>query len=230
MDLRRFFSNALLLASGIAVALSGREARAEETRRSAGSEGKCASVVHIGDSLTAYTQRALTDAYAAVGVRAVVDAHGGRATLQKLRADPKTGKQAARAMRESGFGGCWVVALGTNDTANVAVGAGYTRAKAIDEMMKAIDPTGSVRVMWVSSFTTVTTGPWSNTNMQLWNTALNQARERWPNLRVFDWATTAASGVAPFADGIHHTRAGYQVRNKAIAEGLVASFGPEPKR
>lgn len=200
------------------------EVPAERTERAA-EERRCTSVAHIGDSLTAYAKKSLTGAYAAVGVRAIVDAHGGRATLQKLRTDPKTGRQAARALEKAGFRGCWVVALGTNDTANVAVGAGYSRAKAIDEMMNAIDPSKTARVMWVSSFTTVATGPWANANMQLWNEALDQARGRWPNLRVFDWASTAASGVAPFADGIHHTRAGYEVRNRAIAAAAARVLG-----
>lgn len=210
-------------ASHLVVLLASGEAAAEGGRRSA-REPRCQSVAHIGDSLTAYTKKSLAEAYAAVGVRALVDAFGGRASLQKLPADPKTGKQAASSIRDAGFQGCWVVALGTNDTANVAVGAGYTRAKAIDEMMKAIDPSGTAPVLWVSTYTTVSSGPWSNANMQLWNEALEAARERWPNLRVFDWASTAATGVAPFADGIHHTRAGYVVRNKAIAEAFASAF------
>lgn len=193
--------------------LSARSAFAEEPR--------CREVAHIGDSLTAYTKQSLTDAYRNVGVSARVDAFGGRAALQKLPRDPRTGKQAARAIARSGFKGCWVIALGTNDTANVAAGAAYTRAMAIDEMMRAVDPTGGTTVVWVSSFTAVTKGHWSNANMQLWNRALREAVERWPNLHVFDWAAIAATGLAPFADGIHHTREGYAVRNRAIAESVA---------
>src|SRR5262245_65760066 len=55
----------------------------------------CTRVAHIGDSLTAYTVGPLTSAYQAVGASAQIDAYGGRAVLQKLPADPKTGKQAA---------------------------------------------------------------------------------------------------------------------------------------
>lgn len=182
---------------------------------------RCTAVAHIGDSLTAYTMEPLRDAYKAVGLTAQIDAYGGRAILQKLPADPKTGEQAALDFVDAGFKGCWVVALGTNDTANVAVGASYTRAYAIDEMMRAIDPTASAPVMWVNTFTEKTTGSWSNENMKLWNTSLNVALTRWPNMRVFDWAKIAATGVAPYRDGIHHTAAGYAVRNKAIARALA---------
>lgn len=190
-------------------------------RAAGATEPTCKAVAHIGDSLTAYTKESLARAYREVGVRAEIDAYGGRAALQKLRRDPKTGKQAARALHEAGFRGCWVVALGTNDTANVSAGAAYTRAKAIDEMMKAIDPSGRAPVLWVSAYTTRASGHWSNPNMQRWNQALLEARSRWRNLQVFDWGSIAATGAAPFADGIHHTAEGYAVRNKAIAEAVA---------
>lgn len=207
-----------------AAADAGPEAALPEASPEAGVS--CHEVAHIGDSLSAYTVDPLTQAYAKLGVSAQIDAYGGRAILQKLPADPKTGKQAALDFVAAGFGGCWVVALGTNDTANVAAGAWYTRGEAIDEMMNAIDPKGLAPVMWVNAYTTKTTGYWSNANMQLWNAALTDALSRWPNLKVFDWATVAATGSAPFADGIHHTSAGYAVRNQAIAEALVGFFPP----
>lgn len=183
----------------------------------------CRGVAHIGDSLTAYTIEPLRTAYETVGITAQIDAYGGRAILQKLSADPKTGKQAALDFVKAGFKGCWVVALGTNDTANAAAGASYTRAYAIDEMMKAIDATAKAPVTWVNTFTTKTSGSWSNDNMKLWNEALDKALARWPNMRVFDWAKIAASGAAPYSDGIHHTTAGSAARNKAIAEAVAGS-------
>lgn len=180
----------------------------------------CPKVAHIGDSLTAFTVEPLRAAYLAVGTEAQIDAFGGRAILQKLPDDPKTGKQAALDFRAAGFDGCWVVALGTNDTANVAAGSSYTRAQAIDEMMMAVDPAKKARVLWVNLFTTRTTGFYQNANMILFNEALEDARGRWPNLVIFDWAAIAAGGSAPYIDGIHHTTAGYTVRNAAIAGAL----------
>lgn len=185
----------------------------------------CENTAHIGDSLTAYTKPALTAEYTKVGVGDLsLSAGGGRAILQKISPDTENGKQAATRIRADGFTGCWVVALGTNDTANIEAGASYSRASAIDQMMTAIDETKTAKVMWVNTFTTRTSGYYDNDNMVLWNTALVAAKARWPNLRVFDWAKIAAQGTAPFADGIHHTTAGYAVRNKAIAEALVTFF------
>ena len=185
----------------------------------------CTDVAHVGDSLTAYTIPALTVEYTKMGVENLVfAAAGGRGILQKVSPDKETGKVAAARVRDEGFAGCWVVAMGTNDTANISAGASYSRASAIDQMLTAIDETKKAKVMWVNTFSTRTSGHYDNDNMILWNNALTAAKARWPNLRVFDWATIAAKGTAPFSDGLHHTTAGYAVRNKAIAEALVTFF------
>lgn len=182
-------------------------------------------VAHIGDSLTAYTTPALVAAYEKKGVQAVVDAYGGRAILQKLPKDPRTGIQAVQKLKSEGFDGDWVIALGTNDTANVSVGSSYNRDSAIDAMMNAIDPNKKARVMWVNAKTTTSTGPWSNANMQLWNAALERATSRWPNLVVYDWASDASAQKPPFSDGIHHTTDGYAIRNESIAKAYKRLLG-----
>ena len=181
-------------------------------------------VAHIGDSLTAYTEKSLHDAYAVEGLDATIHAHGARAILQKLSADTATGKQAAQAL-SSAQGSTpfdvWVIALGTNDTANVAVGAAYTRAQAIDQMMGVL-PAGAP-VVWVDTFSQLSTTPYSNANMLAWNAALEAAKARWPNLIVYPWSVVAKTGAAKFSDGLHHTSAGYDVRNRAIAH-FIAYF------
>lgn len=185
----------------------------------------CLETAHIGDSLTAGVIPKLTTEYEDRGVDEVtISAGGGRSVLQKVSADKETGKAAAARIRAEGFAGCWVIALGTNDTANIAAGASYTRASAIDQMMTAIDETKKAPVMWVNTFSTRTSGYYDNKNMILWNQALTDAKVRWPNLRIFDWAKIAALGTAPFSDGLHHTSAGYVVRNDAIADALLATF------
>jgi len=62
--------------------------------------------------------------------------------------------------------------------------------------------------------------------MKLWNQALGEALSRWPNMKIFEWSKVAETGSAPFSDGIHHTTAGYAVRNEAIAKGLVGFWPP----
>lgn len=187
-------------------------------------KARCKDVAHVGDSLTSSTLEPLRAAYATAGVTARIEAFGGRAIFDRMPSDPKTGRQAALDLKASGFSGCWVVALGTNDTANVAAGAKYTRAQAIDAMMTAIDATAKAPVLWVNAYTTKAQGFWANDHMALWNDALKAALARWPNLRVFDWAALAATGKAPFKDGVHHTKEGYAVRNEAIVRALVSAF------
>jgi lysophospholipase L1-like esterase len=185
----------------------------------------CRAVAHIGDSLTAGVKPALEREYRRVGVESVtISAYGGRGIAQKVRNDPETGRAAAERIAATGFAGCWVVALGTNDVGNIAAGASYTRESLIDRMMRAIDASGQTRVMWVNAITTRRDGYFANANMQRWNTALVAARRRWPALAVFDWATIAARDEVPFADGIHHTGTGYGARNRAIADALRTAF------
>lgn len=175
-------------------------------------------VAHLGDSLTAYTLADLSRAYAEVGLDVEIDAYGGRAVLQKLASDPRTGREAARALTARGPFDLYVVALGTNDTANVAVGASYTRDQAIDALMGAL-PAGA-RVIWVQTVSKVSSGPYQSANMKAWNVALERAKARWPSLSVMAWN---ADGAA-FSDGLHHTNAGYTVRNRAIAKSARAEL------
>ena len=92
----------------------------------------CRSVVHFGDS----TSDGLVSAaylpdpalriraqYAAVGVgRTQFEIYGGTSIVETIRGEPNAYTIAQRLVR-GGYRGCWVLALGTNDTADVAVGS-----------------------------------------------------------------------------------------------------------
>lgn len=195
---------------------------ASDTQTTPDAPARCENVAHIGDSLTAGQESAIANAYREVGINAQVDGVGGRGILQPYRGN--TGLVAAQRYLATGFNGCWVIALGTNDTANISAGAQYTRGDAIDRMMQEIDPTKTVPVMWVNTFTTKTSGHYSNANMLLWNDALTQARSRWPNMRIYDWATLAAAHADEFSDGIHLTSAGRNRRHKAVADSAKSQL------
>jgi lysophospholipase L1-like esterase len=78
-------------------------------------------------------------------------------------------------------------------------------------------------VMWVNTQTDLSSGPWSEANMQLWNNALVAACKTYPNMRIFNWAAM----VRPewhLDDGIHYTSQGYAIRAHAIARGLARAF------
>jgi GDSL-like Lipase/Acylhydrolase family len=189
----------------------------------------CTTVGHIGDStsvgmVSAQVQpdpaQRLAAQYADVGVRHVwVDASGGRSIVEVMP-DQVNGYNVARTWDSEGFRGCFVFALGTNDTANVSVGSNVSRLARIDEMMSAAH---GQPVLWVNTHTLLSSGPWSEANMQAWNDDLVQACARYPNMRIFNWAGMDQPGWH-LPDGIHYTPAGYAIRAAAIAHALAQAF------
>ena len=189
----------------------------------------CRSVAHIGDStsvglvspldLPDPAQR-LAAQYREVGVRrSWIDASGGRSMVEEMPGQVN-GYDTARAMVSRGFRGCWVIALGTNDTANVSAGSNVGRMARIQELMSVAR---GAPVMWVNVKTLDPSGPWAEANMQLWNDTLLQACRQYPNLRIFDWAAAAQDGWF-ISDGIHYTPAGYAARAHLIARALARAF------
>ena len=111
--------------------------------------------MHIGDSLSVGLvsdahlpdDEAQIDAqYRRVGVGDVrLEISGARSVVEHLDGQ-LGGEEVARKVRRNGFEGCWVVALGTNDAANVAVGSASGYSDRIDRMMAII---GDDPVVWV---------------------------------------------------------------------------------
>jgi peptidoglycan/LPS O-acetylase OafA/YrhL len=195
----------------------------------AGPRTSCRSVVHIGDSTSdglisadylPDPRQRITAQYARVGVtRSVMEISGGRSIVETLPGQANAYAVAQQLVR-SGYRGCWVLALGTNDTADVYVGSGVGLATRIQRMMSVI---GGEPVLWVNVKSLVPAGPYSEHNMRLWNQALLQACSRYPNMRVFDWAALARPQWF-ISDGIHYTSAGYAARSSLIATALANAF------
>ena len=189
----------------------------------------CRAVVHIGDStsdglispsyLPNPAQR-IAAQYQDVGVQTVrTDIVGARSVIETL---PGTvnGLDAARTIVSGGYRGCWVIALGTNDTADVATGSATGLMARIQQMMAAAH---GQPVMWVDVISLLASGPYAEANMQQWNATLRQACHRYPNMRIFDWASLAQPSWF-ISDGIHYTSAGYAIRGHKIAQGLARAF------
>jgi hypothetical protein len=197
--------------------------------RGAATRTSCRSVAHIGDStsvglvspdyLPDPAQR-LRARYADVGVRSAwIDASGGRSIVETMPGQAN-GYEVASSWVSQGYRGCWVIALGTNDTANVSVGSSLGRLGRIERMMAVAH---GEPVLWVNVKTLDSTGPWAESNMQIWNSTLRQACTRYPNLRIFDWASVAQDGWF-ISDGIHYTSVGYAARARMIAAALARAF------
>ena len=189
----------------------------------------CRAVAHIGDStsdglvspdyLPNPAQR-ITARYEDVGVRTIrIDISGGRSVVEVLPGQVN-GFDAARDMIRAGFRGCWVIALGTDDTADVAAGSEVGLATRIARMMSA---TRGEPVLWVNIKTLVSSGPYAEANMARFDRALLRACARYPNLRIDDWAAVVRRKWF-ISDGIHYTSAGYARRAEQIADALARAF------
>jgi peptidoglycan/LPS O-acetylase OafA/YrhL/lysophospholipase L1-like esterase len=189
----------------------------------------CQSVVHIGDSTSdglvsaAYLPNAkqrLAAQYARRGVHTVHwEISGGRSIVETLEGQPNA-RTVAQGLVQHGYQGCWVLALGTNDTADVYVGGVVGLGARIAQMMSVL---GNQPVMWVNVISLLSGGPYSETDMQEWNQALLHACARYPNMRVYDWAAVAKPRWF-ISDGIHYTSAGYAARSRLIARALAEAF------
>ena len=189
----------------------------------------CTSVVHIGDSTSVGMMSSafvadpalrLDAQYAAVGATDFRNEISGARSIVERLTGQLNADEVAQQLRASGYHGCWVLALGTTDAANIAVGSRVSAAQRIDRMMAVI---GDDPVLWVDVKTLVADGAWSNPHMQAWNLELVAATTRYPNLQLYDWASVVPDDWFQ-RDRIHYTATGYTERARLIAEALAASY------
>ena len=154
--------------------------------------------------------------------RVIPEISGARSIVETHDNQPNAYTVAQQLVRD-GYRGCWVLALGTNDTADVYVGSQVSLAARIRQMMSVI---GGQPVMWVNVRSLLATGPYSERDMLQWNRALIQACARYPDMRVYDWAAAAKNSWF-ISDGIHYTSRGYAARAHRIARALASAF-PRP--
>jgi hypothetical protein len=189
----------------------------------------CTSVVHIGDSTSEgliskdyepNPANRIPARYADVGVKhSIMKIVGATSVVESLPGTPNA-YDLAKQVKQEGFHGCWVLALGTNDTADVYVGSNITRKQRVQKMMSLI---GDQPVMWVEVTSLLSGGPYSEKNMQLWNEALQQVQPDYPNMKIYNWPAVAQKSWF-INDGIHYTSIGYAHRATAIANALAAAF------
>jgi peptidoglycan/LPS O-acetylase OafA/YrhL len=226
------------------VSAEGRDARVEEARAagatrpapltpaqaSSSERSSCKAVVHIGDStsegltspeyLPVESQR-IEAQYADVGaVEQHFEISGARSIEERFEGEPNA-REVAEAWKLEGFHGCWVLALGTNEAANVFVGSAVGEMERIEIMMNTI---GSEPVMWVNVRSLVEDGdPYAEKNMKVWDEELVEACARYPNMRVYNWARDVKDEWF-IEDGIHFTSPGYAARAELIAHALAHAF------
>ncbi len=189
----------------------------------------CRSVVYIGDSTsegeisTNYIpnpRQRLQAQLAKVGVTTTYsEISGARSIFETWHGFPN-GASVAQAHVASGFHGCWILALGTNDVANVHDGSTVGYIDRINKVMKII---GTQPVLWVSVVTLLQSTGYSEDGMQRWNHDLLAACARYPNMRILDWPYWAKRRWF-IPDGIHYYTPGYIARAHRISQGLAHAF------
>ena len=190
----------------------------------------CNAVAYIGDStsegmvLPTYLPKAgqrLEAQYARVGATSqYFEISGARSIVETLSENQASGYTLVRELKAEGFQGCWVIALGTNDTANVFVGSTVGLEARIRRMMREM---GDGPVMWITVKSLLDTGPYAEANMRLWNRTIVDACAKYPNMRVFDWASLAEDSWF-ISDGTHYTSEGYRHRARLTADALAHAF------
>lgn len=190
----------------------------------------CDAVIHIGDStsdgLTSSNylpdpEQRIDAQYARVGASVQhFEISGARSIVETYEGQPNA-YDVAQAWKADGYRGCWVLALGTNDSANAYVAPETDATDRIERMMSGVGDTEPV--LWVNVRSLEESGPYANENMRLWNRALFDACDRHPNMRIFDWAS-AVKDEWFIEDGIHFTTPGYAARSREIATALTKAF------
>jgi peptidoglycan/LPS O-acetylase OafA/YrhL len=189
----------------------------------------CRAVAHLGDSTSEgmissdylpNPRLRLGAQYARVGVRREFLEITGATSIVETLPGGTDAYEVARRLTGDGYRGCWVIALGTNDTADVYVGSSVSLSTRIKRMMSVIK---NEPVLWLTVKSLVSSGPYAETNMEHWNKALAEACSTYPNMRIFDWASVVRDRWF-IADGIHYTSPGYAARAHLIANALAQAF------
>lgn len=188
---------------------------------------RCTSVIHVGDStsigmnspdLQPDPRRRLAAQYRRVGAtRVQTDIVGGRSSMERLNGEPNAVESIESDLRR-GWRGCWAMAMGINDTANIEVGGAGPVDMRIDRLLA---PLKDQPVLWPTVITNrLNVNPaYNNRAMMRFNRALIKACERYPNLRVYDLAGEVEQDW--FLDGVHYTPEGNAARARLLSTALA---------
>jgi peptidoglycan/LPS O-acetylase OafA/YrhL len=192
-------------------------------------KSSCRSVVYIGDSTSEGETSAnyipdprlrLDAQLAKVGVNTFYpEISGARSIVETYKGFPNAATVAQNHI-SAGFKGCWILALGNNEVADVNTGSNVGLPARIDRMMKII---GKQPTLWIEAVTILGSGPYNESAMQAWNRDLVAACQRYPNMRVFDWPHHVKRKYF-IPDGIHYYSPGYVARSHVFARALADAF------
>lgn len=226
-------------AEGVAPSSSAEAADSKDAAAQAG-KTRCTTVIHVGDSTSigmfddgylSDPQRNAQVTYKNVGAQDVVaDVTGARSTVESLEGDPSI-RDSVQQLLDQGYGedACWIIGAGVNDAANRAVGGSGEEDWRVDQIMELL---GDAPVLWPTAATNRDSGAYDNANMAPFNEALLAARDRYPNLVVYDWASDVHQEWFLPGDDVHYQTEGNEKRAEYFAKALTLAFpadGSTPK-
>ena len=211
---------------------SGQASPSTEKATPEAGKTRCTTVIHVGDSTSigmfddAYLsdpQRNAQVTYKSVGAHDVVaDVTGARSTVESLEGDPSI-RDSVQRLLDQGYGedACWIIGAGVNDAANRAVGGSGEEDWRVDQIMELL---GDSPVLWPTAATNLNSGSYDNANMAPFNKALLAARDRYPNLIVYDWASDVRPEWFLPGDDVHYQTEGNEKRAEYFAKALTLAF------
>ena len=226
-------------AEGAAPSSSAESADSKDAAAQAG-KTRCTTVIHVGDSTSigmfddgylSDPQRNAQVTYKNVGAHEVVaDVTGARSTVESLEGDPSI-RDSVQRLLDQGYGedACWIIGAGVNDAANRAVGGSGEEDWRVDQIMELL---GDAPVLWPTAATNRDSGAYDNANMAPFNKALLAARDRYPNLVVYDWASDVHQEWFLPGDNVHYQTEGNEKRAEYFSKALTLAFpadGSTPK-
>ena len=224
---------------GAAPSSSAESADSKDAAAQAG-KTRCTTVIHVGDSTSigmfddgylSDPQRNAQVTYKNVGAHEVVaDVTGARSTVESLEGDPSI-RDSVQRLLDQGYGedACWIIGAGVNDAANRAVGGSGEEDWRVDQIMELL---GDAPVLWPTAATNRDSGAYDNANMAPFNEALLAARDRYPNLVVYDWASDVHQEWFLPGDDVHYQTEGNEKRAEYFSKALTLAFpadGSTPK-
>jgi hypothetical protein len=145
---------------------------------------------------------------------------GARSIVETLSSNQASGYAIARDQKANGFRGWWVIALGSNDTANVYVVSIVGLGATIRGMMRVM---GDQPLLWITVKSLLDTGAYSLATIQDWTRTVVDACAKYSTLRVFDWPSLAEDSWY-ISDGTNYTSVGYRYRYRLSTDGLAHAF------
>lgn len=210
-------------------------AQKAKERELAATRTRCTEIVHVGDStsLAMFTDSGVltpadnaTTVYKATGVRTVINSSfGARATNQGFK-DAPSGNESIQQILNNGVDpdACFVIALGTNDAANMNVEGEDNSRGHIEATMKIIGPKHPV--LWITTIVNPAGAPrwYDKSVMDAWNSALYAEQISHPNMWVYPWDKEVQPKWFIDGDGVHYNQVGSSERSHRFAQAVINAW------